>query len=169
MANEFKEMYPVLAALAHPLCRQIFAQIELGSYDLTAEQDTKVAEALSQLERAKLIVLTKGGYEVNAGVFKQLLNIDENKREEGHHTVVKFMREGRIAQFPAKRNEREKLMRLVAAAVFSAGRRLTEAEVDERLAQYHEDTAFMRRYLVDNLIVARTNDGAEYWLIEDSR
>lgn len=169
MANEFKEMYPVLAALAHPVCREVFAQIELRSFDMAREEDAAVAKALTQLQRAKLVVLSRGGYQVNAGIFKELLNKEGSKQADGDETVVKFMREGRITQFPSKQAEREKLMRLVAAAVFSSGQRLTEDEVDERLEQYNEDTAFMRRYLVDNLIVARTNDGSEYWLVEDSR
>ncbi len=169
MANEFKEMYPVLAALAHPVCREVFAHIELGTFQMAREEEPAVAKALTQLQRAKLVTFTRAGYEVNPGIFKELLHKDGAKQADGDETVVKFMREGRISQFPSKQAERDKLMRLVAAAVFSAGQRLTEDQVDERLEQFHEDTAFMRRYMVDNLIVARTADGSEYWLIEDSR
>ncbi|MFC0582747.1 DUF2087 domain-containing protein [Micrococcoides hystricis] len=169
MADDFKAMYPVLAALAHPVCREVFAQVELGTFQMSEEDNPNVAKALSQLQRAKLIVLDKSGFSVNAGIFKELLNQDEAKKADGNETVVKFMREGRISQFPAKQNDREKLMRLVAAAVFSSGQHLTETQVDERLSRYHEDTAFMRRFMVDNMIVGRANDGSEYWLIEDNK
>jgi hypothetical protein len=69
-----------------------------------------------------------------------------------------FVRDGRIAAFPAKRPRRRMLLDAVAQA-FEPGRTYCEADVDEVLKQLSEDHCALRRYLVDEDFMSRS-DGA---------
>lgn len=168
MTESMKKFYPVIAALSHPTVRRVFAEIELGQFSMSDEDDAQVAKALTQLERARMIRLSKdSGYIVDTAAFRDLLK-DENAEEgEALASISRFLREGKITQFPRKQSEREQLMRYVAAACFSGGSKLTEAQVDEKISVYHEDTALIRRYLVDHGIVKRAVDGSAYWLNQE--
>ena len=73
--------------------------------------------------------------------------------------------DGRLTSIPSKRKKFESILRYVASA-FEPGRRYTEKEVNEILGQFHEDTAILRRGLVDDKVMSREPDGALYWLTE---
>lgn len=74
--------------------------------------------------------------------------------------------EGRILQFPAQRKKFEVLLRHVAKA-FESGVRYGEKQVNEILSYYSDDTATLRRGLVDYRMMAREGGGGEYWLLEN--
>ncbi|MCX7977008.1 MAG: metalloregulator ArsR/SmtB family transcription factor [Bellilinea sp.] len=74
---------------------------------------------------------------------------------------------GRIKSLPAQEKKFQVLLRYVARA-FQAGRRYTEKEVNEILARYHEDTASLRRGLVEYHLMERESSGKEYWLVEEN-
>lgn len=78
--------------------------------------------------------------------------------------VERYLREGRIASYPSSAAERVELLALVASWAFEAGRRYTEAEVNERLAAFADDVAHLRRYLVDFGLLERTPSGSAYQL-----
>lgn len=73
--------------------------------------------------------------------------------------------EGRIKQFPAQRKKFEVLVRHVLEA-FEPGVRYTEKQVNEILGRYNEDTAYLRRSLVDLKLMAREPSGSAYWRID---
>jgi len=73
--------------------------------------------------------------------------------------------EGRIRQFPAQRKKFEVLVRHVLKA-FESGARYTEKEVNEILSRYNEDTAYMRRSLIEMKLMAREPNGSAYWRID---
>jgi DNA-binding transcriptional ArsR family regulator len=75
-----------------------------------------------------------------------------------------FTEEGRILVFPTQEKKRRVLIDYVASA-FDLGRRYTEKEVNAILERYNEDTAYMRRALVDYGIMDRVGGGGDYWLI----
>jgi len=74
--------------------------------------------------------------------------------------------EGRILQFPAQRKKFEVLLRHVVKA-FVPGVRYGEKQVDEILSSYSEDTATLRRGLVEHGMMEREGGGREYWLREN--
>ncbi len=74
---------------------------------------------------------------------------------------------GRIKSLPAQEKKFQVLLRYVAKA-FQAGRRYTEKEVNEILSRYHEDTASLRRGLIEYHLMERESNGKEYWLVEDN-
>jgi len=73
---------------------------------------------------------------------------------------------GRILQFPAQRKKFEVLLRHVVKA-FKPGVRYGEKQVNEILSSYSEDTATLRRGLVEHGMMEREGGGREYWLCEN--
>lgn len=74
--------------------------------------------------------------------------------------------EGRVKAFPAQRKKMEAILRYVLKA-FQPGKRYSEKEVNDLLSQYHEDTATLRRELVEYKMLAREGGGGFYWLVEE--
>jgi DNA-binding HxlR family transcriptional regulator len=71
--------------------------------------------------------------------------------------------EGRILQFPAQRKKFEVLLRHVVK-VFKPDTRYTEKEVNELLSPFSDDTATLRRGLIDHKLMEREVGGKEYRL-----
>lgn len=73
-------------------------------------------------------------------------------------------KEGRIRQFPAQRKKFEVLLRHVVKA-FKPKVRYSEKKVNEILSYYSDDTASLRRGLIEYRLMAREGGGGEYWLL----
>lgn len=71
--------------------------------------------------------------------------------------------DGRLKIIPAQRKKLEVLLRYIAGS-FRPAVRYSEKQVNEILAQFHADTATLRRELVGYRLLAR--EGGEYWLVE---
>ena len=74
--------------------------------------------------------------------------------------------DGQLKQIPTKRKKFEAILRYVVRA-FEPGKRYTEKEVNEILGQFNEDTAVLRRGLVDYQMMDREPGGTAYWLTGD--
>ena len=70
--------------------------------------------------------------------------------------------EGRITAFPAQEKKYLALLRYVLKA-FEPGVRYTEKQVNEILLRYNEDTAMLRRSLVEFHLMSREGGGGAYW------
>lgn len=73
--------------------------------------------------------------------------------------------EGRIKAFPVQEKKFLVLVRHVLKA-FEHGVRYPEKRVNQILAGYNEDTARLRRALVDHRFMAREGGGGKYWRID---
>lgn len=71
-----------------------------------------------------------------------------------------FLENGRLRSIPAGERKRLVVLRWLAGK-FEAGRRYSEPEVNVVVAEYHNDYASIRRYLVDHGLMARA--GGLYW------
>lgn len=71
-----------------------------------------------------------------------------------------FAADGRLTAIPAQNKKRHVVLRYLAQA-FEHGMNYPEKQVNEILRRYHPDTASLRRYLVDERILAREN--GIYW------
>jgi hypothetical protein len=71
--------------------------------------------------------------------------------------------DGRLKALPTQRKKVEVILRYVLAD-FEPERHYSEKEVNELLARYHEDTASLRRDLIDFKMLDRDADGSQYWL-----
>ena len=73
-----------------------------------------------------------------------------------------FLKDGRLTAIPRQRKKREVILRHFARQ-FEEGRVYSEAEVNDILARYHEDTATLRREMVSYGLLTR--EGGEYWKV----
>jgi len=73
--------------------------------------------------------------------------------------------DGRIKSFPTQEKKYLILVRHVLKA-FEPGVRYTEKRVNQILKNYNEDTARLRRSLVEHGYMAREGGGGRYWRIE---
>lgn len=69
---------------------------------------------------------------------------------------------GRISAFPKQQKKMLVLLRHVAEA-FEPGVRYPEREVNARLARFSDDTATLRRGLVEHGLMQREGGGGDYW------
>lgn len=74
--------------------------------------------------------------------------------------------EGRITAFPAQEKKFQALLRYVVNA-FEPGRHYPEKEVNEILKRFNEDSASLRRGLVEYKLMEREGGGGAYWRRED--
>ncbi|HRN50215.1 MAG TPA: metalloregulator ArsR/SmtB family transcription factor [Anaerolineales bacterium] len=70
--------------------------------------------------------------------------------------------DGKLKALPAQRKKFEVILRH-AATLFKPGKRYPEKEVNKILAALHEDTASLRRGLIEIQLMQRAN--GEYWLV----
>lgn len=71
--------------------------------------------------------------------------------------------DGRIKAIPTQRKKIDAILRYVLPA-FEPGVRYSEKQVNEILSRYYQDTATLRRELVDSQILSRQSSGGEYWV-----
>ena len=72
-----------------------------------------------------------------------------------------LFRRGRIVAIPRTPELRLSLLRHLAGR-FEPGRTYREPEVNAVLREVHDDHAALRRYLVDEGLLVRSDDGASY-------
>jgi predicted transcriptional regulator len=73
--------------------------------------------------------------------------------------------EGRIKAFPVQRKKELAILRHVVK-VFEPRKRYSEKEVNATLRRFSDDTARLRRYLVEFGFMERQGGGGEYWVAD---
>ncbi len=148
----------------------------------TARSAADLADATGLSERAVLAALAplvQGGVLARDGDVYRL--VPEALRELARHTpqpepaarevyygmtadeqavLRRFFSGKRLVEVPAQRAKRLVVLERIALD-FEPGRRVREAEMNERLAAYHADYATLRRLLVDEGFLDRA--AGEYW------
>ena len=81
-------------------------------------------------------------------------------RSDPARVLRTFVRDGRLVAIPASHGKRQAVLDLLAQE-FEPGRRYSEREVNGILSRWHDDTAALRRYLVDDDYMTR--DAGVYW------
>jgi hypothetical protein len=79
---------------------------------------------------------------------------------EAAKVLRSFVRDGRLTQIPTARSKRLVVLDRLAQE-FEPGRRYPERTVNTILGRWHDDTASLRRYLVDEGFMSR--DAGVYW------
>ena len=72
--------------------------------------------------------------------------------------------DGTLKQIPPQGNRLIIILNFIVDA-FAYDTDYTEKEVNTILRRFHVDTAALRRYLVDNGLMARESDGTRYWRV----
>lgn len=73
--------------------------------------------------------------------------------------------DGSLKQIPPQGNKLTIILNFIVNA-FAYDANYTEKEVNTILRRFHVDTAALRRYLVDNGLMARESDGTRYWRVK---
>jgi hypothetical protein len=150
---------PMIAALANPDTRTMFAEIVLGVAEPGAGLSPSRRQHTVDLLRSAGMV--DGDGMLDAGVFARVLAAaPQRERATG---VQRFLTaDGRIDRYPSNAGERETLLAYIVARVLAPDEVVDEREFTERLAVFADDAAALRRHLVDAGLVERTRSGSEY-------
>jgi hypothetical protein len=152
------------AVLADPEMRAAYARVVLGSplddalAHLSPARRRKASAAL--VGSGLVTVAADGTTTAPDAVFRAILA--QQPATPPAQGVERFLRDGRIAQWPASPGDLEALLRHVVAQVLDTHEVLDEKALTERLLRLTDDHALLRRHLVDAGLVLRTRSGSEY-------
>jgi hypothetical protein len=128
-----------------------------------------VVAALRRLQHGGLLDVVDGRFVARTDVFKESVReyapsaaevepLDPDRQKD---TVLRaFIVDGRLVRIPAARSKRRVILEHLAAC-FEPGVKYPEKAVDAILRAWHPDYASLRRYLIDEELLAREN--AIYW------
>jgi hypothetical protein len=140
-------------------------------------REMDVVHHLERLEEAGMLVrladgerfsLDKGYFEAAArrqlaGAPRRLDEAAQAAPPDEQKIVLNFTTpDGRLKQIPQQAAKLRPILNYVITCLES-GQEYTEKEVNQRLSRFHEDTAALRRYLVDFKMLGRSRDGGRYW------
>lgn len=157
--------------------RTVFAALTLGADGLdevvaaTALPVDRASRAVARLADAGLVVSGDDGALVVLGAaFQRAARVALARPKRVEHAseldqarrkvLEAFVHDGRITSIPSARGKRLVVLDWVAQD-FELGVRYRERDVNAILGQRHDDTAMLRRYLVDEDLLGR--EAGEYW------
>ena len=186
-SNE-QDLVEFFKALGEPHRLRIVGLLSQRAY--TVEQlgaalgigDSTVSHHLARLARTGLVSSRTESYynlyALKTGVLsdlaKKLLAQAEPARPTSEQTLSNFDRkvlatftapDGRIKSFPMQEKKARVLLRHVLPA-FTHGVRYPEKRVNEILLKFSDDSARLRRWLVEYGYMAREGGGGKYWRID---
>jgi hypothetical protein len=154
---------------------RVYSAVVLGAdlpsavADRTGLPARAVVAALRRLQQGGLVDAVDGRLVARTDVFKDSVReyapppepaepMDPDRQKD---TVLRtFIVDGRLVQIPAGRGKRRVVLEHLAAC-FEPGVKYPEKAVDAILRAWHPDYASLRRYLIDEELLAR--DNGIYW------
>lgn len=167
----------LLAALADEPRLRVFAAVLLGHTSAeavagrTGQRERDVLKSLSTLESVGLVGREGAGWSAIPEALREAVvaetpvrtYVDHGTSDARAASVLRtFMPDGRLEQIPASRSKRLVVLDQIAR-IFEPGVRYPERDVNTMLAAFHEDVAALRRYLVDEGYLSRSD--SVYWRI----
>ena len=167
----------LVGLLAEPARLRVVSALALGArtqddvVKATGLDPREAGAALRRLQAGGLISTVDGELRVREELFKEAARAeapprpaaDEGVSDPATAAVLRaFVRDGQLRQMPAARSKRRILLEHIAT-VFEPGVRYPEKDVDAVLRTWYADYASLRRYLVDEQLLAR--ESGEYWRI----
>jgi hypothetical protein len=148
----------LVSALADPARLQLFARICAAPGGLPADH----AKLVKRLVDAGLVTVDGDHYRAVPEVFRAAL-----AKAPADPLDALFSR-GRLVAIPHSGKPRQALLAHLAER-FEPGRLYSEHDVREKLSMLHDDHATLRRYLVDEGLLQRSNDGGAYGRPSEAR
>jgi hypothetical protein len=172
MSNEDLKRVVGLLAADEPLL--VFAAVVLAHETLpeiaasTGLPEPIARQALSRLERGRLVTCTENTWSADRGALRDALRAaaksrpsDTDPAPPADDPILKsFLKDGRLTSIPARRSKRIVVLDYIAR-VFEPGVSYPEREVDTALRAFHDDYPALRRHLVDEGLLSR--DHGRYW------
>ncbi|HEX7223518.1 MAG TPA: DUF2087 domain-containing protein [Candidatus Limnocylindrales bacterium] len=152
---------PIFAALGNADTRTVYARVVLQADDpASGLSPSRRRHAIEALRRAGLIDESDGRLVATEDAFAAVLRAAP--RPVARSGVDRFLTpDGRIDTYPATATDRRELWDHVARSI-TPDEVLTESELNDRLARFHDDVAALRRHLVDDGVLERPADGSRY-------
>ena len=131
---------------------------------------------LAFLVHVGVISETEGVYDLNEKAIESLARgqfegkrpsyeTNQEKPEDARKVLKNFLKaDGSLKQIPPQGYKLLIVLNFIVDA-FAFDTNYSEKEVNTILRRFHVDTAALRRYLVDNGLMARESDGTRYWRI----
>jgi len=148
----------LISALADPERLLLFARICAAPGGLPADH----AKLVKRLIDAGLVTVDGDHYRAVPEVFREALAKAPADPLDG------LFRRGRLVTIPHS-GPRRRLLLAHLAERFEPGRLYTEQDVREKLSMVHDDHATLRRYLIDEGLLQRSNDGSAYGRPSEAR
>ncbi|WP_091616341.1 DUF2087 domain-containing protein [Amycolatopsis saalfeldensis] len=146
----------LVSALADPARLRLFGRICAAPDGLAAAGDARTAKLARRLVSAGLVSLAEDRYRAVPEAFRDALAKPPADPVEG------LFSRGRLVAIPRPGRLRQAVFARLAGE-FTPGRRYTERNVRDKLAPIHDDHAALRRHLVDEGLLRRSDDGSAYW------
>ena len=134
----------------------------------------KVAGQLAFLEFVGAVSRKGDVYELNSDKLSSLArdNFSQERPtyipapdlDDGSKKILKayLNADGSIRQIPSQPAKLQVILNHLVQS-FARGKNYTEKEVNQLLRRFHEDTAALRRYLVEAKMLGRESDCSRYW------
>ncbi|OXM65587.1 MULTISPECIES: DUF2087 domain-containing protein [Amycolatopsis] len=145
----------LVSALADPERLMLFARICTAPDGLPVADDRHTGKLAKRLISAGIVTVSENRYRAVPEAFRDSLARPPSDPLEA------LFNHGRLTAIPRPGKLRQALLSKLAER-FEPGRVYTEPEVREKLAAIHDDHAALRRYLVDEGLLQRSNDGRAY-------
>jgi hypothetical protein len=130
---------------------------------LTASGVVSEADGVYELNEKAIESLARGQFEGKRPAFEA----KGEKQEDVRKVLKNFLNaDGTLKQIPPMGNKLLIVLNFIVDA-FTFDTNYTEKEVNTILRRFHMDTAALRRYLVDQGLMARDSYGTKYWRVRD--
>jgi hypothetical protein len=148
-----------IAEQLHLSVRDIFDNLAFLAHVGVIHEDNGVYD----LDEKAIETLARGQFEGKRPTFE----VNEEKPEDARKVLKNYLNaDGTLKQIPPAKNRLLIILNFIVDA-FAFDTNYTEKEVNTILRRFHLDTAALRRYLVDNGLMAREGDGSRYWRVKE--
>lgn len=118
-------------------------------------------DAVYDLDEKTIETLARGQFEGKRPSYE----VNQEEPEDVRKVLKNYLNpDGTLKQIPPPGKRLLIILNFIVDA-FAFDTNYTEKEVNTILRRFHLDTAALRRYLVDNGLMAREGDGSRYWRI----
>jgi hypothetical protein len=184
--NENPEMLSFVKALASAERLRIIGVLVRGKStqsDIAEQLHLPVKDVFNHLAflvEVGLVHETDGYYDLDEKTIESYARVQfEGKRptfeaqpaktEDARKVLKNYLNaDGTLKQIPSQGSKLLIVLNFIVEA-FAYDTDYTEKEVNTILRRFHVDTAALRRYLVDNGLMARESDGTRYWRVKNER
>ena len=148
-----------IAEQLHLSVRDIFDNLAFLAHIGVIHEDNGVYD----LNEKAIETLARGQFEGKRPTFE----VNEEKPEDARKVLKNYLNaDGTLKHIPPAKNRLLIILNFIVDA-FAFDTNYTEKEVNTILRRFHLDTAALRRYLVDNGLMAREGDGSRYWRVKE--
>lgn len=159
LAQNRADRAEITARLGLPL-REVFNHLAFLEHVGVVGQ----ADGVYELKSDDLEKLARSQLAVERPAYVPAPGLDQKARKV---LVTCLNADGSIRQLPAQPARLRVILEYLVQA-FEPGINYTEKEVNAIIRRFNEDTAGLRRDLVDAGLLARESDGSRYWRVERS-